>query len=74
MYKKVTVKKYYHPPDSLVLNSSLMIRLLEYIKENPAITDEAIHKLVEVALLWNNKYDSLNMDCYSSLISSTPPA
>ena len=74
MYKKVIEKKYYLPSDALVLNTSLLARLLEYVKETPALTDEAIHKLVEVASAWNDKYEVLNMDCYSSLISGTPPA
>ena len=73
MYKKVTEKKYYLPSDALVLNTSLLARVLEYVKETPALTDEAIHKLVEVASAWNDKYEVLNMDCYSSLISGTPP-
>lgn len=74
MYKKVIEKKYYLPADALVLNSSLFTRILEYVKETPSLTDEAIHKLVETAMAWNDKYDTLNMDCYSSLISGTPPA
>lgn len=74
MYKKVIEKKYYLPSDALVLNTSLLARILEYVKETPALTDEAIHKLVEVASAWNDKYEVLNMDCYSSLISGTMPA
>ena len=74
MYKKVIEKKYYLPSDALVLNSSLLSRILEYVKETPALTDIAIHKLVETASAWNDKYEVLNMDCYSSLISGTPPA
>lgn len=74
MYKKVIEKKYYLPSDALVLNTSLLTRILEYVKETPALTDEALHKLVEVASAWNDKYEVLNMDCYSSLISGTPPA
>jgi hypothetical protein len=74
MYKKVIEKKYYLPSDALVLNTSLLARILEYVKETPALTDEALHKLVEVASAWNDKYEVLNMDCYSSLISGTPPA
>ena len=66
MYKKVIEKKYYLPSDALVLNTSLLARILEYVKETPALTDEAIHKLVEVASAWNDKYEVLNMDCYSS--------
>lgn len=72
MYKKI-IKEYYTPSDALILNSSLFIRLLEYIKETPAITDVEIHKLAEVAAAWNEKYDILNMDCYQSLISGTKP-
>lgn len=74
MYKKVIEKKYYLPSDALVLNSTLFTRLLEYVKETPTITDVDIHKLVEVALAWNDKYDSLNMDCYQSIISNTLPS
>lgn len=73
MYKKV-IKEYYTPSDALVLNSSLFTRLLEYIKETPALTDVEIHKLVELATAWNEKYDILNMDCYQSLISGTKPS
>ena len=73
MYKKV-IKEYYTPSDALVLNSSLLTRLLEYVKETPALTDVEIHKLVEVATAWNDKYDVLNMDCYQSLISGTKPS
>jgi len=73
MYKKTIEKHYYHPPDALVTTTSLFTRVLEYVKETPALTDEAIHKLVEVATAWNEKYDTLNMDCYSSLISGTMP-
>ncbi len=73
MYKKVIEKKYYLPSDALVLNTSLLARVLEYVRETPALTDEAIHKLVEVASAWNDKYEVLNMDCYSSLISGTMP-
>lgn len=72
MYKKV-IKEYYTPTNALVLHSSLFLRLLEYIKETPALTDEEIHKLVDVATAWNEKYDILNMDCYQSLISGTLP-
>jgi hypothetical protein len=72
MYKKVT-KEYYTPPNALIMQSTLLVRLLEYIKETPSITDVEIHKLVEVASAWNQKYDTLNMDCYSSLISGTLP-
>jgi hypothetical protein len=72
MYKKV-IKEYYTPSNALVMHSSLLVRLLEYIKETPAITDVEIHKLVEVATAWNEKYDILNMDCYQSLISGTKP-
>lgn len=74
MYKKVIQKKYYLPSDALVLNSSLLTRVLEYIKETPTITDVEIHKLVETALAWNDKYDVLNMDCYQSLIGGTKPS
>ena len=73
MYKKVIEKKYYLPSDALVLNTSLLARVLEYVKETPALTDEALHKLVEVASAWNDKYEVLNMDCYSSLITGTLP-
>ena len=73
MYKKVIEKKYYLPSDALVLNTSLLSRVLEYVKETPALTDEALHKLVEVASAWNDKYEVLNMDCYSSLITGTLP-
>jgi hypothetical protein len=73
MYKKIT-HEHYLPADALVLNTSLLTRLLEYIKEKPSITSEEIHKLVEAATVWNTKYDTLNMDCYSSLISGTVPS
>ena len=73
MYKKI-IKEYYTPSDALVLNSSLLTRLLEYVKETPALTDVEIHKLVELASAWNEKYDILNMDCYQSLISGTKPS
>jgi hypothetical protein len=72
MYKKV-IKEYYTPPNAVVIQDALLIRLLEYIKETPSITDVEIHKLVEVAVAWNQKYDVLNMDCYQSLISKTLP-
>lgn len=72
MYKKV-IKEYYTPPNAVVIQDALLIRLMEYIKETPAITDVDIHKLVEVAVAWNQKYDVLNMDCYQSLISKTMP-
>ena len=72
MYKKV-IKEYYTPSNALVMHSALLTRLLEYIKETPAITDVEIHKLVEMAAAWNEKYDILNMDCYQSLISGTKP-
>jgi hypothetical protein len=72
MYKKV-IKEYYTPPNAVVIQDALLIRLLEYIKETPSKTDVEIHKLVEVAVAWNQKYDVLNMDCYQSLISKTLP-
>lgn len=72
MYKKV-IKEYYTPPNAVVIQDALLIRLMEYIKETPSITDEEIHKLAEVAVAWNQKYDVLNMDCYQSLISKTMP-
>lgn len=72
MYKKV-IKEYYTPPNALVMQDALLIRLLEYVKETPTMTDVDIHKLVEVAQAWNQKYDVLNMDSYSSLISKTTP-
>ena len=73
MYKKIT-KEYYTPSNALVLNDALFIRLLEYVKDTPAITDVEIHKIAEVAAAWNAKYDVLNMDCYQSLISGTKPS
>ena len=72
MYKKI-IKEYYTPSDALVLHSSLFIKLMEHIKETPAITDAEIHKLAEVAAAWNEKYDILNMDAYQSLISTKLP-
>lgn len=73
MYKKI-IHEYYTPSDALVLNSSLLTRLLEYVKETPSLTDVDLHKLVETAWAWNEKYDILNMDCYQSLISGTKPS
>lgn len=73
LYKKTT-KEYYLPGDALCLNISLMLRLLEYIKENPAFTDVEIHKLVDTAKAWNEKYHVLTMDAYPSIISGTSPA
>lgn len=71
-YKKVT-KEYYTPANALVLQSSLFLRLLEFVKETPTLTDIDLHKLVDNASAWNEKYDILNMDCYQSLVSGTPP-
>ena len=73
MYKKV-IKEYYTPPNALVMNSSLVMRLFEYIKETPTLTDVDLHKLIDTAAEWNEKYDVLNMDCYQSLISGTEPS
>lgn len=73
MYKKV-IKEYYTPSNALVIHSTLLLRLLEYVKETPALTDAEIHKLVDMAAAWNEKYDVLNMDCYQSLISNTMPS
>lgn len=72
LYKK-TIKKYYTPPGTICLNQSLLLRLLEYIKENPTITDAEIHKVVEVAANWSQKYETLNMDAYQSIISGVNP-
>jgi hypothetical protein len=72
LYKKT--KEYYLPPGTLCFNAPLLIRLLEYIKETPELTDEEIHKLVETAQKWNEKYHTLNMDAYQSIISGTSPA
>lgn len=72
LYKKT--KEYYTPGDALCLNISLMLRLFEYVKENPALTDVELHKLVDVAKKWNEKYHVLNMDAYQSIISGTGPA
>lgn len=68
LYKKI-IKEYYHPPGTLCMNTSLATRLFEYIKETPTLTDVDIHRLVESAIAWNEKYDVLNMDAYQSLIS-----
>lgn len=73
MYKKV-IKEYYHPPGTLCVNQSLFIRLMEYIKETPSLTDIDIHKLADTAGAWNEKYDVLNMDAYQSIITGTRPA
>ena len=72
LYKKT--KEYYLPPGTLCFNSSLFIRLLEYVKETPTLTDIDIHKLAEIAHEWNEKYHVLNMDAYQSIISGTRPA
>lgn len=74
MYKKV-IKEYYHPPGTLCLNQSLFLRLMEYVKEHPAMTDVEIHRIAELAGAWNEKYDVLTMDAYQSIISGvSPPA
>lgn len=73
LHKKVT-KEYYFPADSICMNNSLMLRLLEYIKENPGITDEQLHKVVDTANKWNEKYHVLNMDAYQSIITGVSPA
>ena len=72
LYKKT--KEYYTPGDALCINISLMLRLFEYVKENPQLTDVEIHKLADVAKKWNEKYHVLNMDAYQSIISGTSPA
>jgi hypothetical protein len=71
LYKKT--KEYYLPPDALCMNSSLVLRLFEYIKENPALTDVEIHKMVDTAHKWNEKYHILNMDAYQSIITGVSP-
>jgi endonuclease IV len=55
------------------MNSSLVLRLFEYIKENPALTDVEIHKMVDTAHKWNEKYHILNMDAYQSIITGVSP-
>ena len=72
LYKKT--KEYYTPGDALCLNTSLMLRLFEYVKENPALSDIDIHKMVDVAKMWNEKYHVLNMDAYQSIITGVSPA
>lgn len=72
IYKKV-IKEYYLPSGTVSLNSSLLTRLLEYAKETSNVTDEHIHKIVELALEWNEEYEVLNMDCYQALITGLRP-
>ena len=72
LYKKTT-KEYYFPADALCFNASILIRLFEYIKETPTLTDVDIHKLVDTAKKWNEKYHVLNMDAYQSIISGVSP-
>lgn len=73
LYKKTT-KEYYLPGDALCLNISLLLRLFEYVKENTALTDVDIHKLVDTAKKWSEEYHVLNMDAYQSIISGASPA
>lgn len=72
LYKKT--KEYYTPGDALCINISLMLRLFEYVKENPMLTDVELHKLVDTAKKWNEKYHVLNMDAYQSIITGVSPA
>ena len=72
LYKKT--KEYYTPGDALCINISLMLRLFEYVKENPQLTDVEIHKLTDTAKKWNEKYHVLNMDAYQSIITGVSPA
>jgi hypothetical protein len=72
LYKKT--KEYYTPGDALCINISLMLRLFEYVKENPQLTDVEVHKLVDTAKKWNEKYHVLNMDAYQSIITGVSPA
>jgi hypothetical protein len=73
LYKK-TIKEYYSPPGTLCMNQSLFLRLLEYVKENPALQDVELHKLMETATKWSDKYETLNMDAYQSIITGVVPA
>lgn len=73
LYKK-TIKEYYLPPDSLCFNTSLILRLFEYIKENPGLTDIDIHKIVDTAHKWSAEYHILNMDAYQSIITGAVPS
>lgn len=73
LYKKTT-KEYYLPSDALCLNTALLLRLFEYIKETPNLTDIDLHKLVETSRKWNEEYHVLTMDAYPSIISGTNPA
>lgn len=73
LYKKTT-KEYYLPSDALCLNTSILTRLFEYIKETPNLTDVDLHRLVETSKKWNEKYHVLNMDAYQSIVSGVSPA
>lgn len=72
LYRK-TIKEYYNPPGTLCMNQSLLLRLLEYVKEQPGLPDVEIHKLVDTATKWSEKYETLNMDAYQSIISGVNP-
>jgi len=74
MITKKIIKEYYLPSDAVAMNTALFMRLLEYIKENPALTDVELHKIVEVAKKWNEEYHVLNMDAYQSIITGVSPA
>jgi hypothetical protein len=73
LYKKTT-KEYYLPGDALCLNTALALRLFEYVKETPTLTDVDLHKMVETAKAWNKEYHVLNMDAYQSIITGVSPA
>jgi hypothetical protein len=73
MLTKKVIKEYYLPSDAVCMNTALVMRLLEFIKENPTIADVDIHKIVETARKWNEEYSVLNMDAYQSIITGASP-
>jgi hypothetical protein len=74
MITKKVIKEYYLPSDAVSMNTALVLRLLEYVKETPALTDVELHKIVETARKWNEEYSVLNMDAYQSIITGVSPA
>lgn len=74
MITKKVIKEYYLPSDAVAMNTALFMRLLEYVKENPALTDVQLHKIVEIAKKWNEEYHVLNMDAYESIVTGVSPA
>lgn len=70
MYKRKIVEYFAKQPNTVTIDVPLLIRLLEYCKENSSVlTDETIHKIAANIQTANEAYDTVTMDSYSKIIN-----